>query len=97
MSLPRFMQVPIWWGLGIAGSFLMMFLFPPAGILLFPFTVAMCIRSLVRLRNRHKYRALILWRGNPANQATMRGNAPNGGLSIEERNAYRRSLNQLRK
>jgi hypothetical protein len=53
-------------------------------------------------RQRRKARAvehykLVHHRGDPAAQATMRGNGDNGGLSIEEQNAYRRAAHQQRR
>lgn len=45
---------------------------------------------------RREQEALRQWRANPWNQQFMQGNGSNGGLSIEERNAYRRSVNRER-
>jgi hypothetical protein len=46
-----------------------------------------------RARKAAERQQTIAYRADPANQAIMRGNGDNGGLSIEEANAYRRKAN----
>lgn len=70
------------------------FISPPAG-LAFAVTVVWIYLSNRRRRERQRTdrAAQIAYRANPANQAVMRGNGDDGGLSIEEANAYRRKAN----
>jgi hypothetical protein len=89
------------WVLAITAASVVVFILPPVGLALYGLLIfygVRCAASALRVRKaRKRYEAYARWRGDPWNQQFMQGNGDDGGLSIAERNAYRKSANKLRR
>lgn len=90
------------WVLVIVAFSILICVFPPAGLVVGALAGWHAVRSAAKWRReiqeQRERERFVAWRGDPANQQHMRGNGDNGGLSIEEQNAYRRAAhNQQRR
>lgn len=84
--------------LAIGVTLVIFWIFPPAGLalgaLLGVYQARQAMSRMEQRRIERRHEAVRQWRASPWNQQFMTGVADNGGLSIEERNAYRRSANE---
>lgn len=89
------------WVIAILAMMIIFFIFPPAGLVLGFVAGLYAVRRAAAKRRerlaRREHERYVMWRADPANQWTMPGNGTNGGLSIEERNAYRKQANQIKR
>lgn len=89
------------WVAAIVVVCILMCVFPPVGLLLGFVLGWQAVRRISKrqaeARRQREFQRLAIWRGDPQNEMFIQGNAADGGLSIEERNAYRRQANKYRR